>query len=100
MYTRRDYLYTRCTFDEYYGQFVTLEVLSYVDSKLGNDIILSEDETCGNIQLHNWDRLVYNLKPLVSDQVLIETQEGWSLSTGVCIVKMAAKQLWRAHNEI
>jgi hypothetical protein len=99
MYIRRDYLYTRCSFDEYYSQFVTSEVLSYVDSKLGNDIILSKDETFKDIELSKWDKLVYNLKPLISDQLLIEAQEGWSLMTGVCIVKVTAKLIWRNHNE-
>jgi hypothetical protein len=99
MYIRRDYLYTRCSFDEYYSQFVTSEVLSYVDSKLGNDIILSKDDIFEHIGLREWDRLVYNLKPLVSDQILTEAQEGWSLMTGVCIVKVAAKLIWRNHNE-
>ncbi len=98
MYIRRDYLYTRCTFDEYYSQFVTPEVLSYVDSKLGNDIILSKDETFKDIELSKWDKLVYNLKPLICDQLLIEAQEGWSLMTGVCIVKQAARIIWRKNN--
>jgi hypothetical protein len=100
MFIRRDYLYTKCTFDEYYGQFITPEVLDYVYSKLKSGIITSEGENCQHIGLRDLSNLVYNLRPLVSDQLLIEAQEGWSVMTGVCIIKMAMKLIWRTHNEI
>lgn len=96
MYTRRDYLYSRCSFDEYYGQFITDEVLQYVDNRIGHiNIINSKDENFNDIDIRSWDRIVYNLKPLIDDQILTEAQEGWSLMTGVCIAKMAAKLIWR-----
>jgi len=96
MFTRRDYLYTRCSFEEYYSQFITSEVIEYVDAKIGHtNIINSKDENFNDIDIRNWDKIVYNLKPLVDDQLLIEAQEGWSLMTGVCIAKMAAKLIWR-----
>lgn len=96
MYTRRDYLYARCSFDQYYGQFITPEVIQYVDTRIGHDnIINSEDENFNDIKLIYWDKIVYNLKPLVDDQLLTEAQEGWSMSTGVCIAKMAAKLIRR-----
>jgi len=95
-YTRRDYLYERCTHVEYYSQFLTDEVITYVDNAIGHErIINSEDESLSDIEIRHWDRIVYNLKPLVSDEILIEAQEGWSLMTGVCIAKQAARCIWR-----
>lgn len=101
-YTRRDYLYERCAHDEYYSQFLTAEIIEYVESKIGREKILSsEDETLSDIDVRNWDRIVYNLKPLVCDEILIKAQEGWSLMTGVCIAKQAARYVWRKnHNAI
>lgn len=99
MFTRRDYLYTRCSFDEYYSQFITAAVIQYVDNRIGHtNIINSKDENFNDIDIRSWDRIVYNLKPLIDDQVLTEAQEGWSLMTGVCIAKMAAKLILREND--
>lgn len=95
-YNRRDYMYERCTYDEYYYQFLTVEIIDYVEASIGRSkIIDSNDENFNDIDIRDWDRIVYNLKPLVDDQLLIQAQEGWSLMTGVCIAKRAARYIWK-----
>lgn len=94
MYTRRDYLYKRCDHDQYYSQFVTDSILALVERRIGLDNILdSTDEWFNDIQLPRWDELSFYIKSLVDPQVIIQTQEGWSISTGVCIGKQAAKMI-------
>jgi len=94
MYTRRDYLYKRCTHREYYSQFVTEEIRNYVQRRIGlNDILNSTDEWFNDIPLKRWDSIAYNLRVLVDDQLLTETQAGWCLATATCISKEAARQL-------
>ena len=95
-YNRRDYMYKRCTYDEYYSQFLTDDIIKYVEANVGRErIINSTDDNFNDIDIRHWDRIVYNLKPLVSDELLILAQEGWSLMTGVCIAKQAARIIWR-----
>ncbi len=94
MYTRRDYLYNRCTHREYYSQFVTEEIRNYVQRRIGlNDILNSTDEWFNDIPIKRWDSIAYNLRVLVGDQLLTETQAGWCLATATCISKEAARQL-------
>jgi hypothetical protein len=98
-YNRRDYMYKRCTYDEYYSQFLTADNIKYVEANVGRErIINSTDDNFNDIDIRHWDRIVYNLKPLVSDELLILAQEGWSLMTGVCIAKQAARIIWRENN--
>lgn len=98
MYTRRDYLYKRCDHDQYYSQFITDSILALVEQRIGLDNILdSTDEWFNDIQLTRWDELAFYIKSLVNPQVLTEAEEGWSMSTGVCIGKQAAKMLREKH---
>lgn len=98
MYTRRDYLYKKCDHDQYYSQFVTDSIINLVERRIGLDTILdSTDEWFNDIPLKRWDELVFYIQPLVNSEVIIKTQEGWSISTGVCIAKQAAKMLREQH---
>ena len=98
MYTRRDYLYKRCDHDQYYSQFITDGIMALVERRLGLDAILdSVDEWFNDIPLKRWNDLSFYIKPMIDIQTLIKTQEGWSMSTGVCIGKQAAKMLRDKH---
>ena len=94
MYTRQDYLYNRCNHRDYYSQFVTEEIKNYVQRWIGLHTILnSTDDWFNDIPLKSWDSIAYNLRELINNQVLIESQAGWSLSIATCISKEAARQL-------
>lgn len=107
---RKQYLDGECSHDEYYGQFVTPGLISYVVSRIGaNRIKASTDEHMNDITLASWDRLTgvsglidaslfkacdnVTYAPEYADKFL------WSLSDQVCIAKRAAK-MWKESAEV
>lgn len=97
MYTRQQYLNKKCTHREYYKQFVDNAVLKVVEQRFTLDRLrraYEEDENFNTIHLMYWDNLtrglLYNWNVL---DVMDKTGETYSLSTGVCILKAAARIL-------
>ena len=91
----------------YYAQFVTASARELVKRTVGMDALLaSQDAFMNDIPLAVWDRMaggsgragqgdsrVYHIPRHVPMGLIREAGEGYSLSTGVCIVKEAARQL-------
>lgn len=97
MFTRRDYLKGHCSYDEYYLQFLNPALVDFIRKKIGTETILKTNNL-NDIPLHVWDELIFHIKALIQSDVIIETQEGWSIATGVCVAKRAAKFIKDAHN--
>ena len=101
MFTRKDYLDNKCTHQEYYDQFVNDKVKQLVLRHIGKDALLnSTDEVFNDIPLKKWDDLV-NVTPGVINMKSWKEAEPtnqansyfWSLSSNVCILKAAARQI-------
>ena len=93
MYTRTQYLNSDCTHGEYYGQFVTSEIINLVKSRFGIERLencFSKDEHLNNIPLENWDCLVSSL-PRYVQAGLKNVGDYLTLAGGVCILKQAAR---------
>jgi hypothetical protein len=98
MYTRQQYIKGECNHRAYYGQFVNKTVTMMVERRFTTERLLrcSDQEYFNTIPLHNWDQLVPAVNAATSRTLLKAAEEGWSLSTGICIAKEAARQIVEA----
>ncbi len=112
MQTRKEYMDTLPAYvpgqvsnhhRRYWAQFVTQGALSIVRNTVGLDRLrASTDPYLNDIELAVWDRMaggsgrVPNYMPYSK---IKEAGEGYSLSTGVCILKEAARQLIEQESE-
>ena len=83
MFTRKQYMNKECTHREFYGQFVSPEMIGRVGRIIGRERIKnSKCEHFNDIPLIEWDRLgMYNIEGCLS------------LGNGVCVHKEAARQI-------
>lgn len=91
-HTRKDYMDRKVSHREYYGQFVTPTIFDMVCRYIGiKRIMASKDpENFNDIPLYLWDNLAGGY---LQRDALKEAGDGPSLSSGVCILKEAARQL-------
>ena len=83
-FSRADYMSGKCSHSEFYGQWVTDYTRQLVSEQFGNDLIkASKDEHFNDIPLRQWDRLAS----------FVECYPDNSLSSRVCILKEAARQI-------
>lgn len=95
-HTRKDYMQGNVTYAEYYGQFVTPQIIEAVKRAFGEDNLREAyalDKNLNNIQLGRWDILTANIPHSVRQDVCRASCGGYSLSDGVCILKRAAEIL-------
>lgn len=87
MFTYEQYRNNDCTFDDFYRQFVTKNIIDWVDNSLGSRIRSSTDPHFNDIDLRYWD----GLAPIVI--IRPKNKEGlWDcLASRVCILKQAAR---------
>lgn len=99
MHTRKDYMDGRCDHRTYYAQFVTMAVFRMVERRFTVERLVrcSDQAYFNTIPLHQWDQLVPTLERMVDRRLMKELGEGWSLSTGVCILKEASRQVVENH---
>ncbi len=89
---RNEYMDGKVSHDEYYGQYLTPEIINLVRNYVtATRIERSADQHFNDIPLRKWDSLEPSLRKLVSG--LKENGEAWSLSTSVCIAKAAARAI-------
>lgn len=90
-YTRQDYMNNKCSHREYYAQFVTDDTKNYVLLRIGRDrIVNSKDEHFNDIPLKLWDLAVPHAP---GSRGFKEAGDWYSLGTGVCMLKEAARQI-------
>lgn len=93
MHSRQDYLDHKCTHREYYAQFVTPEIVSLVEHRIGRmDILTSRDEHFNDIPLNRWDNLQWEITCHI-DGPLRKAGDFPTLSGCVCTAKEAARQI-------
>ncbi len=89
-FTRADYLANKCTYRQYYAQFVTEDMKLRLLAHIGGDNLLrSTDEHLNDIPLRTWDLFIAG--PLAIPMKAVGdymTQAG-----NVCIAKEAARQI-------
>ena len=93
-FSYNDYLRGKCTHHEYYAQFAPI-FMRAVRSRWSKEYLqekLAEDKNLNNIPLNQWDHLSRCFKQEIAGKNK-ELGNGsvWSLSTGVCAAKAAAK---------
>lgn len=96
MKTRQDYINKKCTYEEYYAQFVNDNVKLMVKDHIGINVILnSKDEHFNDIPLKKWDLigLPYGIRDLLK-----EAGDFYTLAGQVCILKAAARQIKKENN--
>ena len=98
MFTRNDYMFEKCTFEQYWDQYVSAQILARVYDKVGIDRLMnaSDRRIFSDIPLEVWDDVArsFNIKPGTALRMKFdECLDFPSLSGLVCIAKMAARQL-------
>lgn len=100
MLTRNEYMAdSQNLHRRYYAQFVTPGIFHMVERRFTAErLVRCSDQLYFNtIPLHQWDQLVPMLERMVDRQLMKSLGEGWSLGTGVCILKEAARQVVENH---
>lgn len=99
MFTRKQYLDNECSHRGYYSQFVTPYIKTLVFQTIGIESLLnSKDEHLNDIPLKKWDTLSGSRCNVLSiAEYPNDNKKYYCLSTGVCILKEAAKQIIEEH---
>lgn len=93
MFTRKQRLAEECTHREYFGQFVTPALTSYVVAQIGGDRLLaSTDPHLNDIPLQEWDDMQMAVRNMIGTPMAKIGITGISLSDCVCAAKEAAHQ--------
>jgi len=93
MITRKQYLDGNATHDEYYGEIAAL-VAPPIRAGIIDRVRVALDEGdkhLNTIPLALWDSMAFGINPSRVREVLKERGDGYSMSSGVCILKAAAK---------
>lgn len=97
LFTRKDYLSSKCQHEAYYGQFVTKEVRDMVKGAFGIERLkdaFAADKYLNNIPMKKWDKLSELIPRRVCLHICKANQtNGLSLSDRVCTLKEAARQI-------
>jgi len=90
MKTRKDLITKKCTFEEYYSQFVTQYVKNILGYTIGIDRLLKTKGDLSQIPLKEWDELPVSVG---MKHMLEQAGDSYSISGKNCIFKTAAKQM-------
>jgi hypothetical protein len=92
--TRKQYLaHTTELFDAYWLQFTGEGYRSAVAGMFGPEELVNGGEHFNGIALARWDDAARKLYPRVKHELFTAAGEIYSLSAGVCMAKVQAKQL-------
>jgi hypothetical protein len=102
LFDRSDMINKKCTYDDYYSQFVNEKMIKYVVSFIGKDRILnSKDKNFSDIPCRDyWDKLY--IEPYLNKKLFKELNNViyalesrnvfmFSLSDSICIAKQCAR---------
>lgn len=94
MITRKQYMQGEASHEDYYGQFVTPGIKSMVLVWVGRQGVLnSRDPHFNDIPLEIWDGLAMSAFARGEIIPLLPSDESYSLATGVCVLKIAARAI-------
>lgn len=93
MLTRKDYMANSSELHHaYYSEIAVALGIKITDAALierCKQALADGDEHLNSIPLQRWDNMAVSFRP---DRKVLEARgEGWSLATGVCVFKAAAK---------
>lgn len=91
MFTRKDYLDNKCTYEQYYDQFVTPMMPQTVLETFGVEALQNAGPHLNGIPLQHWDALGARYYAMLIP--LFEAAEDFPTKAGlVCTLKNAARQ--------
>jgi hypothetical protein len=93
MITRKDYIEHRATFEEYYSdvcEAAGIKVTSISLIKRVQEALGAGDEHLNTIPLPDWDMMAMNARRVLENP-LKERGDFFSLGSGVCAMKQAAR---------
>ena len=97
MFTRKDYLRNNCTYEQYYSQFVTDEILKLVAAKIEIKRLVwaySVGKEMNVIPVKSWDSIACMFTRLPEWEAMgYDSSKAFDIS----ILKMAAVQLIKEH---
>ena len=94
MFCRLDYLLQKCTYEEYYSQFLNDRVISRVGGMIGKEwIIASKSPTFDDVPIHRWEATLMALRFIIDNKTMAIYGESWSSNVAVCIAKLAAEKI-------
>ena len=95
IYSRKDYMYDKCTFDEFYEQFYCHSMRDYILRCWSIDELSAaykKDIHLNTLSMVTWDKIAVAFKGHVTSvNKKINGKSTWSNSDGVCVVKTTAK---------
>lgn len=92
-YTHKDYMNSKCTYQEYYDQFVSDGIFNRLFCSFGLSMIKNgylKDPNFNTIPLEYWD--ILNVTEYTK-RLLEEAGDTLTLATKVCIFKVAARRI-------
>lgn len=93
MNTRQDFIQKRCTYREYYSQFVNEEIRARVARRFSIEGLKQAfvvDPNFTSIPMREWDMLAIRIEPAIK---FVSVGEERTQAVMVCIVKEAALQV-------
>lgn len=94
MFTKRDLIEGKCSYTQYYNQFVNdmvvRAVLKQIDSRY---IIFSRDPLFNDIELYEWDCMRIAIQYAVDKELFAAAKDQFDFNTCVCIAKAAAQHI-------
>ena len=94
MFCRLDYLLQKCTYEEYYSQFLNDRVINRVGGMIGKEwIVASKSPTFDDIPLRRWEATMNSLRLIFNDAAMAAYGETWGPVVAVCIAKLAAEKI-------
>jgi len=92
VFTAKDFIEGKCSYEDYYDQFVTKGVTELVSRHIKEErITASTEHSFNDIPLREWDALKDNVNPLVGNKFYEVNSCGLALGDCVCIAKRAAE---------
>lgn len=96
-FTYQQYQNGECSFDDYYGQFVTNGLIYMISRTIGKKVLLSNDVMFNDIPLPTWDgmtRFMLESLPAIAkaNGTYKRGRYAVSMAEKVCVLKVAAKR--------
>jgi hypothetical protein len=100
MITRQDYVNQKATHREYYGQFVSAGVKSWVlQTFTKQELMQSTDPNLNDLPIDRWDRVIPSPVPFTLVSRMTMVGDYATLGGLVCIAKEAARQIIEENQE-
>ena len=101
-FTRADYIDERCSYRQYYDQFVDADLIHELDNAMGSEVMKSTDPTFSDIPMRKWESVAGVISNRTGFRVhlpvrviakLLQAGDVVSVVGAVAIYKAAARRL-------